>query len=79
MNAVRSFETSGRSNPATQLHTPDDLNPQYIVHYRGFEGKGFARPTGRAVEAWVYGHSLVGIAGSNPARGIEVSCECAAR
>jgi len=49
VNAVRSCETLGRSNPATQLHIPDDLFPQYNVHYTGFEGKGFARSSGRAV------------------------------
>jgi len=27
-------------------------------------------------KAWVWGRSLVGIAGSNPARGKDVCCEC---
>jgi hypothetical protein len=36
-----------------------------------------ADPSGRAVKAWVYGHSLAGIVGSNPAVAwMSVSCEC---
>jgi hypothetical protein len=27
-------------------------------------------------KAWVYGRLLTGIVGSNPARGMDVSCEC---
>jgi len=27
-------------------------------------------------KAWVFGCSLAGIAESNPARGVDVSCEC---
>jgi hypothetical protein len=76
VNAVRSFETSGRSSPPRRLHIPDDLNPQHIAHCKGFEGKGRARPSGRAVEFWVCGRSLAEIAGSNPVRGIEVSWAC---
>jgi hypothetical protein len=43
VNAVHSFGTLGSSNPATQLHIPDDLSRQYYVHYTGIERKGFAR------------------------------------
>ena len=27
-------------------------------------------------EAWVYGHSPAGTVGSNPAKGMDVPCEC---
>jgi hypothetical protein len=73
VNAVRSCETLGRSNPATQLHIPDNLIPQYNIHYKGFEGT--PDPLAARSEAGVCDRSLAGIAGSNPTRGVEVSCE----
>ena len=35
-----------------------------------------ADPDSRAPKAWVCGRSLTGIASSNPAGGMYVSCEC---
>jgi hypothetical protein len=32
MNAVRFFEMSGISNPATQLHVTEDLNPHTLTY-----------------------------------------------
>ena len=33
-------------------------------------------PVAARSKEWVYGRSLAGIAGSNPLRGMNVSCEC---
>jgi hypothetical protein len=46
VNAVRSFETLGSSNPATLLHIPDDLSVSITYTTRDSKGKDSPDPSG---------------------------------
>jgi hypothetical protein len=77
MRPLGSSETSGTTHPTAQRHISEDLVPDYIffLYLQMVWLFGLISVAVRS-KAWVYGRSLAGIAGSNPAGSMSVCCEC---
>ena len=74
MRPLYSSETSGTTHPMAQRHISENLVPDYIYFlYLQMVWLFGPIPVVVRSKAWVYGRSLAGIAGSNPAGSIDVS------